>query len=134
MAAPPYKTPPKNPYNKGNVFGMNIDGTGFDILHEFTGGANDGWKPWSGLTIRDKMIYGGTVYGGAHGEKGGVLYEMYTDCSDFNILHTFGGSGDGYGLSTSPTLADNSLYGLTRWGYISTGTIYSFDITQKTYK
>ena len=131
---PPYKTPPKNPDNKGNVFRMKINGENFKVLHEFTGGANDGWKPWSGLAIKDSMIYGGTVYGGPYGEKGGVLYEMRTDGSNFSILHTFGGTSDGFGLSTSPTLAGNSLYGLTRWGYVSTGTIYSYDISQKTYR
>jgi len=41
---------------------------GFTVLHEFMGGNNDGWKPWSGLAISGDMIYGSTVYGGPHGK------------------------------------------------------------------
>ena len=131
---PPYRKPPKNPDNKGNIFRINVKGNNFKILHEFTGSANDGWKPWSGLAIKDNMIYGSTVYGGPYAEKGGVLYEMRTDGGDFHILHSFGESGDGFGASTSPILAGQCLYGLTRWGDTSTGMIYRYDIDQKTYR
>ena len=131
---PPYKRPPKNPDNKGNIFRMKISGGDFKILHEFTGGARDGWKPWSGLAINGNMLYGSTLYGGPHGEKGGVLYEIQTSGRGFGILHAFGESNDGFGPSTSPTLAGNSLYGLTRWGDLTTGTIYSYDMITKTYK
>jgi len=130
---PPYDVPPGNPTNKGNIFKMNMDGTGFTILREFTGGANDGWKPWSGLAITDNIIYGSTVYGGPRGEKSSVLYELRTDGSGFRILHTFGEPGDGFGGSTSPTLIGNSLYGLTRWGGNGTGTIYSYNTTLGVY-
>jgi uncharacterized repeat protein (TIGR03803 family) len=131
---PPFRVPPKNPDNKGDVFKIGLDGSNFSILHQFSGGANDGWKPWSGLAVKDGLIYGGTVYGGPNGEKGGVLYEMGTNGSNFRLLHTFGGAGDGYGLSTSPTLVGTRLYGLTRWGQDSTGTIYSYDLIQRNYK
>ena len=131
---PPYKTPPTNPDNKGNVFRMKLNGGDFQILHNFSGGAIDGWKPWSGLAIKNNKIYGSTVYGGPQGEKGGVLYELNVEGSGFRILHTFGGPDDGFGASTSPILVENCLYGLTRWGYFSTGTIYCYDITQKSFK
>jgi hypothetical protein len=131
---PPYKVPPKNPDNKGNIFKINITGKNFKVLREFSGGARDGWKPWSGLAIKGNKIYGSTLYGGPQGETGGVLYEMQSDGHGFSILHTFGESTDGFGPSTSPTLSDNSLYGLTRWGDLTTGTIYRYDILQKTYK
>jgi len=41
-----------------------MDGSGFMVLHEFSGGPADGWKPWSGLSISGGMIYGSTIYGG----------------------------------------------------------------------
>jgi len=129
----PYNVPPTNPANKGNVFKMNLDGSGFTVLHEFTGGANDGWKPWSGLAISGEMIYGSTVYGGPRGEGGGVIYEMNLDGSGFRILHAFGEAGDGFGGSTSPTLVGDTLYGLTRWGGNGTGTIYSYNTTTEVY-
>jgi uncharacterized repeat protein (TIGR03803 family) len=130
---PPYQVPPENPANKGNLFKMNLDGSGFTILHEVAGGANDGWKPWSGLAITGSTIYGSTVYGGPGGEKSSVLYAIGTDGNAFRILHTFGEPGDGFGGSTSPTLVGNSLYGLTRWGGNGTGTIYSYNTATGVY-
>ncbi len=131
---PPYNVPPTNPANKGNVFKMNLDGSGFTVLHEFMGGASDGWKPWSGLAISGDMIYGSTVYGGPRGESGGVLYEMDVNGNGFRILHAFGEPGDGFGGSTSPTRVENMLFGLTRWGGNGTGTIYSYNTTTEVYK
>jgi uncharacterized delta-60 repeat protein len=130
----PYNVPPTNPANKGNVFRMNMDGTGFTVLHEFTGGANDGWKPWSGLAISGDMVYGSTVYGGPRGEGGGVIYEMNVNGSGFRVLHAFGEPGDGFGGSTSPILVGDTLYGITRWGGNGTGTIYSYNTTTEVYK
>jgi|GEM_PF-1978703 len=129
----PYNIPPANPANKGNVFRMNMDGSGFTVLHEFTGGANDGWKPWTGLAISGDIIYGSTVYGGPRGEGGGVIYKMNIDGSGFRVLHAFGEAGDGFGGSTSPILAGDTLYGLTRWGGNGTGTIYSYNTTTEVY-
>jgi uncharacterized repeat protein (TIGR03803 family) len=130
---PPYNVPPDNPANKGNLFKMNMDGTGFTVLHEFMGGDHDGWKPWSGLAISGDLLYGSTVYGGPYGEKGGILYALHTEGSQFQILHAFGGQGDGYGGSTSPVLIDNRLYGMTRWGGNGAGVIYRYDLSQGAY-
>jgi len=130
---PPYNTPPANPANKGNVFRMRRDGTEFTVLHEFTGGANDGWKPWSGLAIANDMIFGSTVYGGPRGEGGGVIYEMNINGSGFRVLHAFGEPGDGFGGSTSPILVGDTLYGITRWGGNGTGTLYSYNTSTEIY-
>ncbi len=131
---PPYDVPPENPANKGNIFRMNLDGSGFSVLHEFDGGESDGWKPWSGLAIEGGRLYGSTVYGGPYGEEGGTLYEMNLDGSGFQLLHTFGAAGDGYGASTSPSLIEDSLYGMTRWGGEGAGTIYRYDLGSGTYR
>jgi uncharacterized delta-60 repeat protein len=130
---PPYNVPPTNPENKGNIFRMNMDGTGYAVLHEFAGGANDGWKPWVGLAVSGDMIYGTTVYGGPHGENGGVIYEMNVNGSGFRVLHAFGEPGDGFGGSTSPILVGDTLFGITRWGGNGTGTVYSYNITTEVY-
>jgi uncharacterized delta-60 repeat protein len=136
---PPYDVAPTNPANKGNVFRMDWNNPGFKdaeftVLHEFAGGTNDGWKPWSGLAIANDMIYGSTVYGGPRGENGGVIYQMNINGSGFSVLHAFGEPGDGFGGSTSPTLVGDTLYGLTRWGGNGSGTIYSYNTTTKVYK
>lgn len=125
---PPYDIAPSNPANKGNLFRVKVDGSEFAVLHEFSGGPEDGWKPWSGLAIWDATVYGSTVYGGPYGEKGGVLYAIRLDGSGFRLLHVFGGPGDGYGASTSPVLVGDSLYGMTRWGGSGAGTLYRYDI------
>jgi uncharacterized repeat protein (TIGR03803 family) len=130
---PPYNIPPQNPANKGNLFRVNLDGSGFTVLHEFSG-KDDGWKPWSGLAIAANRIYGSTVYGGPHNEKGSVLYKMNIDGSDFHALHFFGEPGDGYGGSTSPILVGHTLFGLTRWGGNGTGTIYRYDLPSGLYQ
>jgi len=131
---PPYDKPPANPANKGNLFKLSLDGFAFAVLHEFTGGSSDGWKPWSGLAIHDGLIHGSTVYGGAHGEQGGTLYEMRTDGSAFRLLHSFADAGDGITASTSPIRIGDSLFGLTRWGGNGSGTIYAFDLGPRTYR
>ena len=131
---PPFRVPPKNPDNKGTVFRINLNGSNFQNLRNFGGGSNDGWKPWSGLEIKDGFIYGSTVYGGVHGEEGGVIYEMRTNGNNFRLLHSFGGTSDGYMPSTSPVLVGECLYGLTRWGDVSTGVIYRYNLAEETYK
>src|SRR5437868_4629434 len=45
---------------KGTVFAVNSDGTGFTVLHNFTGGS-DGASPWDGL-----IVWGNTLYGTAY--------------------------------------------------------------------
>lgn len=130
---PPYDQPPKNPDNKGNLFRLNLDGSDFRVLHEFHGGAEDGWKPWSGLALRDGQVYGSTVYGGPADEQGGTLYTLGADGRDYRLLHTFGGSGDGYGASTSPILVDDTLYGLTRWGGAGLGSLYAYSLIDGSY-
>ena len=119
--------------SRGNVFRMNMDGSGFAELHAFAGGNADGWKPWSGLAISGGVIYGSTVYGGPYDEKGGVLYSMNLAGSAYRVLHTFGEPGDGFGASTSPVLVGTDLYGMTRWGGNGVGTIYKFDTLQQKY-
>jgi hypothetical protein len=59
----------------GNEFGiiyqMNIDGTGFKRLYEFSGGMA-GDTPMRTPLLIDDMLYGMTAYGGA--ENYGVIY------------------------------------------------------------
>jgi uncharacterized repeat protein (TIGR03803 family) len=131
---PPYNLPPTNPANKGNLFKINPDGTGFTVLHEFKGGANDGWKPWSGLAVSGATLYGSTVYGGPRGEQGGVVFAIGTDGSGFRLLHAFGEPGDGFGGSTAPILVGDTLYGMTRWGGNGTGVIYACNAASGAYR
>ncbi|MCO6449946.1 MAG: hypothetical protein J5I90_04065 [Caldilineales bacterium] len=135
---PPYDSPFEYPYtnqaNKGNLFRMNLDGTGFTVLHEFAIGDDNGTKPWNGLAVSGSTIYGGTVAGGRNDSRGGIIYTISTDGGGFHLLHSFGDSGDGYDVPTSPTLVGNFLYGMTRRGGNGTGTIFMYDLALNQYR
>jgi uncharacterized repeat protein (TIGR03803 family) len=59
-------------FNKGTVFKLNTDGSGYTVLHSFTG--SEGANPYSALTLSGTTLYGTTVYGG--NLDGGVLFSL----------------------------------------------------------
>ena len=58
--------------NDGIVFKINPDGSGFSILHNFTG--TDGINPDGDLTLTNNTLYGWTSAGGASGK--GTVFAM----------------------------------------------------------
>jgi uncharacterized repeat protein (TIGR03803 family) len=111
--------------NLGIVYRMNPDGTGFQILHSFTGGATDGRIPhYQGLVVSGGVIYGATETGGA--ANLGVVFRMNTDGTGFAVLHSFaGGTSDGLNPDGGLTLVGGTLYGMTYGGgTTNSGTIY----------
>jgi uncharacterized repeat protein (TIGR03803 family) len=111
----------------GIVFAINIDGTGFKILHSFTAGAydnngyytnSDGVSPWSGLFVSGNTLYGTAVAGGSSGN--GTVFSVNTDGSAFTNLHSFsagfgtsgeyGANSDGINPWAGLTLSGNTLY------------------------
>jgi len=115
--------------NGGTVFRMNTDGSGFQILHGFTGsestGSNDGSTPYGSVTVSGGTIYGMTRFGGTSG--GGTIFTLSTDGSGFSVLHSFtGGANDGIDPQGSLTLVGSTLYGMTNGGGSNDeGTIFS---------
>src|SRR5271167_899497 len=76
----------------GTVFSINPDGTGFSLLHTFTGG--DGYWPLAGLTVSGSPLFGVTSNGGS--DDDGTIFSINTDGSGFAVLHSFtGANGDG---------------------------------------
>lgn len=49
----------------GTIFKINIDGTGFNLLHSFAGPPCDGSSPQGDLTIAGSTLYGTTYSGGS---------------------------------------------------------------------
>jgi uncharacterized repeat protein (TIGR03803 family) len=49
----------------GTIFTIGTDGNGFDSLHSFTGGIDDGAYPYGQLTLDGSTMYGMTTYGGS---------------------------------------------------------------------
>jgi len=97
--------------SKGAVFRINRDGSGFTVLHNFTGGS-DGNCPRSSLVSDGSTLYGMTPAGGAHHK--GVVFRINTDGAHFAVLHSFaGGSDNGATPLGSLTLVGSVLYGMT---------------------
>lgn len=115
--------------NLGSIFSINTDGTGFSLLHSFTGAASDGGEPWGSLTPSGSKLYGMTFHGGSGGGLG-TVFSINTDGTGFSLLHSFsGGAGDGLAPYGSVTLSGSKLYGMTAFGGAdSLGDIFSMNI------
>ena len=112
-----------NEYN-GTVFKIETNGTGFTLLREFAGGANDGKYPYGSLVLSGSTLYGMTAQGGD--SDGGTIFRMETDGTLFSLLHEFTGSAsDGGWPYGSLVLFGSTLYGMTYYGGDSDiGTIF----------
>lgn len=101
--------------NRGVVFEVQDDGTGYANLHEFAGGAGDGWGPYGSLTQDGATLYGMTFAGGASNE--GVIFEMATDGTGYANLREFTATvDDGEAPGGSLVLDGTMLYGMTDMG------------------
>ena len=113
--------------NGGTIFSMNTDGSGFGLLHSFTGGAGDGLFAPGSLTLAGSKLYGMTTNGGS--SDSGTLFSINTDGTGFSLLHSFtGGANDGADSEGSLTLLGSKLYGMTGAGGSSNnGTLFSIN-------
>ena len=111
--------------NAGTIFKVNTDGTGFEMLHTFTGGTG-GANPVGGLVVGGKTLYG-TAYHSNPG--GGTVFALNLDGSSFTNLYTFTGGSDGANPKAELVLSGSMLYGTTEtgggWGY---GTVFALGI------
>jgi uncharacterized repeat protein (TIGR03803 family) len=116
--------------DRGTVFKINTDGTGYTILHSFTGGSGDG-APLGSLTLSGSILYGMTWGGGAYETiygGDGVIFKMNTDGTGFTILHDFD-RVNGAHPSGSLTLSGSTLYGMTYYGgeFSNRGTVFKIN-------
>jgi uncharacterized repeat protein (TIGR03803 family) len=109
----------------GTVFAVTASGKE-TVLHTF-GGSEDGHNPSAGLTDVKGTLYGTTINGGADcrisGDMCGTVFAITTSGKE-TVLHTFGGSGDGYSPSAGLIDVKGTLYGTTYLG----GANYCSDI------
>ncbi len=108
----------------GVIFSIERDGTGFDILHEFSTGAG-GNSPRGSLTYDGIRLYGMTYYGGAVFNYG-VIFSMNLDGSAYTVLRSFS-APDGeypYGSLILDMTTGTSLFGMARVGGSGYGTIF----------
>jgi uncharacterized repeat protein (TIGR03803 family) len=111
----------------GEIFALNTNGTGFQVLYQFGGKPNDGAFPFGSLTLVGSKLYGMTSAGGSGGISGGssgygVIFSINTDGTGYQVLYNFAGyPNDGNNPYGSLTLVGSKLYGMTSSGGTSNG-------------
>lgn len=121
-------------YNLGTIFKINMDGTGYAVLHSFAGAVvgapTDGANPKGSLTLSGSTLYGMTSGGGIRAGEG-TIFKINTDGTGFAVLYSFGSNGNGYDAAWpdgSLTLSGSTLYGMTTGGGTSgNGTIFKIN-------
>ena len=100
----------------GTIFKLNADGTGYAVLHHFSGGTVDGRLPYSGLIQgNDGLLYGTTYYGGTNDL--GTVFRLGTNGGAYSVLMSFAGGTRGDQPFAGLVQATNGLlYGTTRYG------------------
>jgi uncharacterized repeat protein (TIGR03803 family) len=104
----------------GTIFKINVNGTGFKVLHSFDGG------PYGSLTLRGTTLYGVTQYGGS--ANWGTIFKINVNGTGFKVLHSFGVGADGYGPCGVLKYTGTKFYGMTmRGGAAGQGIIYKIN-------
>jgi uncharacterized repeat protein (TIGR03803 family) len=99
-------------YNEGSVFAVNTDGTGYTILHSFTGGGDES-APNGGLLLSGNTLYG-TTQGAGWGGSFGTAFSMNTDGSSFTTLANF--NSEIFSPTAGLILSGTTLYGTAEGG------------------
>jgi uncharacterized repeat protein (TIGR03803 family) len=106
----------------GTLFRMRADGTGYEVLHEFTGAA-DGCIPFGDLSLGPGGVVLGTTAGFSEYTYGacqrnplnrGSLFQWGS--SGFTLLHSFSFETGGGPVSAPIVGDDGALYGTTSLG------------------
>ncbi len=122
-------------YNKGTIFQINTDGTGYQVLYSFGSVASDGCYPYGSLTLSGTTLYGMTSDGGAYGAYG-TIFRINTDGTGYQVLYSFDNvANDGYAPFGSLTLSGSTLYGMTEVGGTGGfGTIFQINTSGAGYQ
>jgi uncharacterized repeat protein (TIGR03803 family) len=122
----------------GTIFSVNIDGSEYTTIHNFTAFTGDGMMPVASLISDGSRLYGTTMYGGgdlsyAYG-YGGVLFALNNDGSGYTILHDFSAqTGDGNSPFCTLLFENNTLYGTTMFGgEYDYGVVFSYALPSPT--
>ncbi len=120
-------------FNKGIIFQVNPDGTGFKKLYDFNGPL--GSQPLAKLVESSSgELFGTTFDGGEAFVPGqgtyyyGVLFKIKPDGTNYTKLHDFSGVNDGSFPDGGLFEMNGKLYGITLLGgKDNLGTIYSIN-------
>jgi uncharacterized repeat protein (TIGR03803 family)/parallel beta-helix repeat protein len=128
-------------YNAGCLFKLNLDGSGYKCMLNFTGTAvpaptppnpPQGWgsSPRGCLSQSGTTLYGITTSGGFSGIGGnvGALFRINTDGTNYKNMYNFTTTSGGYNPYGSLVQDASNLYGMTAYGGTGTyGTVFSFN-------
>jgi uncharacterized repeat protein (TIGR03803 family) len=121
-------------FGVGTVFAVNVDGSGFHVLHTFQTpipplfvNTNDGAGPQGPLTLSGNTLYGTTSAGGA--ANLGTIFQINTNGSGFTLLESFAADTNGYSPQGPLIVAGNTIYGTTSTGGTGGGgTIFKMSV------
>lgn len=99
--------------DRGQVFRVNANGSGYAVLKSFTSGTSAPYAPNSLIAGSDGALYGTTAYGGVTANKG-TVFKLNRDGSGFAIVHSFDGPYDGATPNALTEASDGQLYGTTQ--------------------
>jgi uncharacterized repeat protein (TIGR03803 family) len=102
------------PQNRGTIFRIELNGTGFAVVHAFAGGTADGQYPFGSLVRVGNALYGMTSSGGA--STIGTVFKLDLGSPGFSLLRSFGGSSTGFRPYGSLIEFAGVLYGMTNGG------------------
>ena len=102
--------------NRGIVFKIMPDGTGFAKLLDFAGMSN-GSDPFGSLVSDGAFLYGMTMYGGTNNM--GVVFKIMPNGTGYSKLLDFAGVANGANPLGSLVSDGTFLYGITRYGSIN---------------
>ncbi len=107
----------------GTVFSLETNGTGFAILHHFSGYGDGKFPGVARLVVSGNRLYGSANDGGSAGV--GTVFALNTDGSGFATLHNFS-VPDGTHPVRGVVLSGDTLYGTAcRDGAYTNGTIFA---------
>ena len=111
--------PSPQPSYSGTIFEINLDGSGYQILHPFGGpDAKDGTIPKGSLTLSGETLYGFTPYGGGpnNSNVGGSVFKINTNGTGYQNLHGWSGNpppdAHRHPIGT-PVVSGSTIYGMT---------------------
>jgi uncharacterized repeat protein (TIGR03803 family) len=116
----------------GVIFSINMDGSGYTIIHNFGTNSSDGYYPLGNLTIVGSTMYGATSEGGVNGL--GNIFSISTTGTGYTNLHSFK-TATGISPESSLVVSGTMIYGTAYLGGGSNndGVAYSFNMTGSVY-
>ena len=102
-------------FQKGTVFKLNTDGSGYAVLKHFSGEQGAAY-PVGGLVMSGQTLYGMTSAGGT--SNLGTVFRINTDGTGYGELKSYSGA-DGAKPASGLTLSGTNLFGATYYGGIS---------------